>query len=158
MKLNKKLNFIIMKNMILLMGILLTIAGCSKEEEIAQEETTIFGTWQLVEQIVGNVGNQGNWEDIENGYTIEFDNNQNYNSTSSPICPSNASNSGTYSIENNEKESFLKIILDCDENENGTFIMEYTFSFLDNFLILSPTFSCDEGCAYKYIKIEDIKE
>ena len=144
-----------MKNMILILSMFFLFSGCDKEKQTEPQENSIYGTWQLSKQSLGNVGDTSvNWTEVSNGYTVIFGKNNIYSSTKSPTCPSNPLNNGTYNLYIINSKSFVTISLECVENNSGVFDIEYSYSFDDNQLILSPTFSCDEGCAYGFHKIE----
>ena len=138
--------------MFLILTIFLFATGCSGEE-IKQQENSIYGTWKLVEKRFGNVGDTStNWMEVPNGYIITLSETNEYSSTQSPICPSNNSNSGNFILEDTGSEQYLKIILSCSESNSSVFEIEYLYYYDNSFLILSPTFSCDEGCSLKFKK------
>ncbi len=136
-----------MKNLKIITLVLATLLSCSSQND--SEPDTIIGQWELIARTHNN-----NWEDVENSYNIQFTQSLNYSSTSSPICPSNPSNNGTYSIYSVNENSFFEVVFQCSEMDTGIFELEYLFNFKNNFLIISPTTGCDEGCALRFKKIE----
>jgi hypothetical protein len=143
-----------MKNLILTLILNISLFGCS-EEKVEERNTSIYGTWQLVEQRFGNVGSSGSWENVADGYTIKFDLDQKYISSSNAICKSNPSNTGTFNLSTTQDGEILAVELECEESENNLFSMEYLYNFKNNYLLLSPTFSCDEGCSFKFKKVAE---
>lgn len=129
--------------------------SCTKNKQDITEpvENSIIGSWRLIEEVYGSLVEQGNWETIENGNIIRFSENMSYTSDAFPTCSSNPQNDGTYLLNTNNDISFVTITLECSEANNGIIELTYQFSFEDDFLILSPTFGCDEGCAFKYNRI-----
>jgi hypothetical protein len=141
-----------MKNMTITIIALLLFAGCGDEQQ-NEQQMSIYGTWQLVEQRFGNVSNSGSWENVPDGYTMEFGSDQKYISSSNAICKSNPSNTGTFNLTTSQDGSIIVIELECEESENNLFSMEYLYTFKNGYLLFSPIFSCDEGCSYKFKKI-----
>lgn len=127
----------------------LTLFGCSNDDENIKDENSIVGTWKLIEVYNDPGDGSGSWNSIENGYTYNFSVNGEFTSTRFSEC-----SSGNYSINSNK----LTLDFDCDgftagiENPEGTFIENYTFE--SDRIILVPTYlNCDEGCGWKFEKI-----
>jgi len=142
-----------MKNMYLILTMLILFTGC-KNEEVEQYENSIYGTWKLKEQWLGNVGETSvNWSEVANGYSITFLENNNYSSTEFTICQNNVNN-GDFSLEENSSSKFVIISIQCNSTGNEL-IRKYTYTFEGNNLILTPfSYPCDEGCSYKFKKLE----
>ncbi|WP_370087705.1 hypothetical protein [Ekhidna sp.] len=145
-----------MKNIILTFLIFVLYTGCSEDEQTNQE-TTIYGKWELSEQFFSSVGGDGDWQSATNKYFIEFSLNKNYQSSNNPICPSNPSNIGTFSFSDEKDGNYIIIDLVCEESDNDVFSLKYLYYFEGGNLLLSPTFSCDEGCIYKFRKVAEPK-
>lgn len=131
----------------------LTISGCSNDDENIKDENSIVGTWKLIEVYDDPGDGSGSWNSVENGYTYNFSLNGQFTSTRFSEC-----NSGNYSINSNE----LTLDFDCDgfttgiEDPEGTFIENYTFEL--NRIILVPTYlNCTEGCGWKFEKITQVE-
>ncbi len=142
-----------MKNTIILFTLLLFATACGKEEQIERKNQSIVGVWTLTAQIFGNVGDPGSWEAVTHGGTMEFDTNFKYNDSGSPMCASNPSNIGTYALTTDKEGNFVSIKFPCDQWEGGIFELKYMYTFQNEYLILGPTFSCDEGCSFKYERV-----
>jgi len=145
-----------MKNMILLIGMLLTIAGCNKEEEIAQSETTIYGTWQLIEIFDG--GSLEPNQKIQNGYLIGFSLNGNLVTTNQTMgCPmSYDSLKGNYLLTGVQNTNLLNMTYTCIELDDNKLEISYYFGFDNGDLLLTEVEStCDEGCYNKFRKIAE---
>ena len=125
-----------MKNMILILSMFFLITGCS-EKETKQQETSIYGTWQLIERFDG--GSPTPNQNIENGEIITFSSDNLYLNNSYQC-------DGNYSINN----SIIEISVSCITAE----LIKYSFSIENNELKLTPFPStCDEGCYDKYKRI-----
>jgi Lipocalin-like domain len=141
-----------MKSLKLIIVLLATLLSCSSQNDPKQD--SIIGQWQLVAEKYDDVIGESGWGNVENGHYIKFSQNLNYSSEGPEICINNPSNIGTYSINSINEKLYVKIILECSQMETGYFEMEYLFRFKNSFLILSPTFSCEEGCSFRYQKIK----
>ncbi len=134
-----------MKRMIFLFVLILSFLACSNNDDENNENQSIIGTWQLVEEFYGNVSGQGQWTEVENGYTYTF---TKQNSVISNRYPCKE---GTYSLNNGNN---ITLKFDCPET--GVIILGYDISFENNYLILTPNpLPCDEGCKFKYKKIKE---
>jgi len=121
--------------------------SCSKTDNQQKQETSLVGTWQLIE-VYEAFGENGNWNPLEDGYFYTF----NEDGTMS----SNRFNcqTGIYEIEMNENLEQRKITIsfNCNGTQHqGTLRMP----FMEEYLILIDEISCDEGCAEKYVKISN---
>lgn len=149
-----------MKNIVLIFSLVITVSSCSQSEEINDNdmENSIYGTWQLTKRTANNPnGTPNDWENLSNGFILKFENDLKFESNESTICQ-NSLNEGVFSLstaENSTKDVVEITINNCDSNPNGSFIRAFYYSFNDNDLILIPKDpACDEGCAFKYEKIE----
>ena len=146
-----------MKNMIIILSVFFFITGCN-EEQVKQQENSIFGTWKLIKRTANNInGTANDWENINNGFTLNFKNDFVYESNESTICQNNL-NEGSFSLNKTEDDlkDILEIIIkNCDNNTNGTFVREFYYRFSNNNLILEPKEpACDEGCGFLYEKVD----
>ena len=139
----------IMKNMFLILSIFFFITGCS-EEEIKQQESSIYGTWQLTEEYIVS-GVNGNWIEIQNGYTFSIESNNVFSSTEFQECAQGiVVISDTQIVFKYECEGFT-IGIEFPEGE-----FSYKYSFVGNKLSLNPNFmNCDEGCGYRFTRISE---
>ena len=139
-----------MKNMILILSMFFLITGCS-EKETKQQETSIYGTWKLI-QVYSNIGNgENSWNEVDVGYTYVMNIDNSFVSTKYNECSSRK-----FEIDN--AKNTLSFIFDCLNfhpcvNQSNSCI-EY-FSFQGNKLILSASYqNCDESCPqFKFKKI-----
>lgn len=138
-----------MKPIVLIFISAFVVLGCNNDDETQIQDNNIIGTWKLIE-VYENDGGVGEWTNVENGFTYTFKNEGSFTSTRFPEC-----SFGTYMIS----ESTLSLVFGCEdfsagiESPEGTFIESYTFE--GGKLYLSPKYlSCDEGCSYKFAKVE----
>lgn len=138
-----------MKNLILILILNISLFGCAEESADAQN-TTIYGTWQLVQSYVVN-GVNGNWEKVENGYQYEILSSNTFASNQFSECFE-----GTIVL----KDSEITFDYECEgfttgiETPAGSFTYQYSFD--NGLLLLTPTYlTCDEGCGYKFEKIDE---
>lgn len=125
-----------MKTIVLTFLCFISFFSCSDDENKPQENS-IIGSWKLVE-VYGSDGTEGQWTNVENGYTYTF-------TESNTLISNRFSCNGNFSVDTDS----LTISFDCDENQ---FNMSSTYSFEDRFLVIYPD-NCDEGCAEKYERI-----
>ena len=144
-----------MKNLILVFSLIIVTNSCSQSDENKQIENSIYGTWQLSDRTANNVdGTPNDWEQVENGYKITFNEDFSYNSEIYPNdC--NEISSSTYITQSEEEINILEIIIICN-NQSETFKSKYSYTFENStHLILNPIEPvCPEGCVFKYKKIE----
>jgi len=142
-----------MKNFILILSLVIIVGGCSNSEENSDTLYSINGTWQLTKSTANNVdGTPNDWEQVENGYKITFNQDFSYESEINPTdC--NEIGSSLYIVDS--EENLLETSITCS---NPDIVFESTFSYsFENatILILSPIEpACPEGCAFMYRKIE----
>ena len=130
--------------------LLLILIGCSKDT--TDNKDTIIGKWQVFEYCE-NIGD-GTWgcTDIDNGYTIHFDENEIFNfSEGNSECLT-----GTFTY--NSEKITLQFNSDVCSINDG--IVVYDYAFIGNSLKLSLSIensNCDEGCyeMFKRITIEE---
>lgn len=129
------------------------IAISCSDDDNRKNETSVIGTWKLVE--VNSSFPFYQWYPVENGYTYTFETDGTFTSNLFSECTY-----GTYILS--ETDGTLSLIYDCEEFTEGgwygdtfvegTFIENYVFS--GQYLIFTPTYYCgDEGCSYKFKKI-----
>ncbi|MBC6410805.1 MAG: hypothetical protein GDA42_10195 [Ekhidna sp.] len=143
-----------MKTMILILSMLLFVTGCGEEEPKQQlDATSIYGTWQLIEQWLGNVGDVSvNWIDVSNGYTMSLMKNNSFSSTEFTVCQ-NSVNNGNFTLSQNESTNLIEISFQC-ASTNNQLTRTYAHFFENEYLMLSPYSNpCAEGCSFKYEKI-----
>jgi hypothetical protein len=145
-----------MKNTILVLGILLSMLGCNKEEEIIPLDTTnIIGTWQLIARFDG--GSPVPLREVDNGFLYEFKSDSTFSSSNTVGCRYNGVIGGLFSLSAFQSYSIITLKFLCDID----YIVEVEkkSSFEDNMLILRPNNpSCDEGCYDKFKKIAEEKK
>ena len=130
--------------LILLMTLLLTAGGCTKEDhKDTKQENSIYGTWKLVETSGSDGGSDPTWSSVDNGYTYTFKRESN-------IIISNRFNcDGEFT---QSSENTIEIKFNCDENQ---FSMSYSYELNKDELVLVADLSiCPEGCGEKYQKIQ----
>ncbi|RED92035.1 lipocalin family protein [Marinoscillum furvescens] len=140
-----------MKNMILLLA-LLSLLACSEDDNKVEQETSIFGTWQLVESYIVD-GVEGNWLEVENGYNYQIMSNGLFTSSKFNEC-----DNGNYEL----RDETITFNYSCEgfttgiENPPGSF--GYKYSIKNSVLEIQPTYiGCFEGCGYRFRKIAEIK-
>jgi hypothetical protein len=139
-----------MKYLILSLLVTMLFFGCT-EENIQQKESSIYGTWQLIEVLSGAPTVDG-WNEIADGYTYKIRGDARFETNISTECQS-----GMVSITDAE----ITFEYDCEgftmnkKNPEGVFKYSYT---LGSILELKPiNINCYEGCAYRFKKIEEDK-
>lgn len=133
--------------MILLL-ITVWIFGCSDDDNGTNQETSIYGTWQLVEFFSHPPTGNG-WEEVENGFMIELKADGDFVSNEFDECQT-----GIFNTSN----SVISLVYDCEEFTAGYEEPEGTFSYdyrIENSTLeLRPAnFSCFEGCSYRLRKV-----
>lgn len=138
-----------MKSTILILSILLSFTSCN-DDDTKPQEINILGTWKLIETYGSYGGSNPQWTSIDNGYTYTFNNDGTFSSTRFTECTT-----GTYETSS----SSITLVYGCEgfdtgiENPAGTFVENYVFD--NEYIILKPSYmNCDEGCSYKFKKIE----
>ncbi len=138
-----------MKNIIYMLVSFTILLGCSKDND--ENKDSIIGKWQLIEYCEDNGGGTLGCEQIEDGYTIQF-----YDNDEFVFIGVNNTNctTGTYIFDGTKV--FLQFDNDvCSDNE-GLFI--YLYSFVGNDLKLTPSTEnliCDEICYEVFKKIQN---
>lgn len=139
-----------MRTIILTLSILLSLTSCSDDDKNSQDKN-ILGTWKLIESKIGNGADAAQWTTVDDGYTYTFNEDGAFYSTRFSGCMT-----GRYELSN----STITLDYDCPgfdigiENPSGTFIENYVFE--NENIILTPSYmNCDEGCSYKFVKIEE---
>lgn len=114
-----------MKNMFLILSILFLITGCS-EEEAKQQESSIYGTWQLTKRqhvLPSSI------QIIENGEIITFTSSGSFNSDSY-LCE------GSYVIID---DFIIEVSFQCRDE------ISFSYSSENNELILRRAFGFEGG-------------
>lgn len=144
-----------MKNIFLTFFIFLLYIGCSEEEQTNQE-TSIYGTWQLIEVFDG--GSIEPNQSIKDGYFTTIKSNSEFSTTHQTIgCPIDYDVlDGNYQIYPDGELKVMDINIPCSARDDGAINPKYYFEIVDGFLILVPTpdvGGCFEGCHEKFKKI-----
>lgn len=85
--------------------------GCSKNDSEPTNYNKILGKWQFSEYFGGDGGNNPSWNEIPNGYTIEFLKNGKFTSNRFEKC-----NLGTYTLSS---ENELLLDYNCTDFTNN---------------------------------------
>ena len=137
-----------MKSIIISALTIFLFIGC-EEETVEQNETSIYGTWQLVEAWVVD-GVDGKWVSVEEGYLYELKPSKAFESTRYEECKT-----GTFQIENDS----LIFIYDCPQFnpcEKGNSRCVEKFEKKGDIIVMTPTYqNCAEGCGRKFKKVAD---
>ncbi|NMH89421.1 hypothetical protein [Flavivirga algicola] len=124
--------------------LLISLFGCSDNEQKQYEDNSIFGKWKLVEQYISSGGPQYK-VDVENGSEYIFSNKGTFVSNDFLGCKQ-----GEFRFESNT----LNLMYDCDKVQDYGGVISYSASFESGLLILVPkTIICTEGCRYIFKKI-----
>ena len=132
-----------MKNLILIAVLFTSLSGCTNNENESRQiqESSIIGTWKLIEKYGSDGGSDPQWNTVEDGYVYTFKNND--------IIISNRFNcNGSYTLSSSNQ---VTITFDCSDSQ---FNLVYDYTFENRKLILTNLSNCDEGCGEKYEKIE----
>lgn len=142
-----------MKQLILILSMLLSFTSCSETVNPKEQDTSIVGTWQLIEVYGSDGGSNPQWTPVEDGYTYTFKSDSTFSSNRFNECEI-----GTYSTNQDQ----LTLNYSCDgfttgiEGSEGTFVEN--FKIENSLMFLSPTYmSCIEGCDNKFKKIGNIE-
>ncbi len=129
-----------MKSIILILSMFLSLTSCS-DDDTKSQETSIIGTWQLIETYGSDGGSNPQWTSVDNGYIYTFNND-------GSVISDRFTCNGNYTLSSNQ----ITITFDCTDSQ---FNLTYEYLFENEKLILTPVLSnCDEGCGEKYKKIE----
>jgi hypothetical protein len=149
-----------MKKFLLLLSlIIISFTSCSKNDD-GFTETSIFGTWKAIQYKVGDdatpSSNAPEWETLENGHEIPFNENMTY-FYKNFIFPSScctATNSCIFEIETeDENDNRLSRDYDC----NGTIEpAEYldSYHFNGKYLIITSNYYDIGEREYKYVRVQ----
>ena len=131
---------------------LLSMIACSEDEIKGEQQTSIYGTWQLVESFVVD-GVEGDWVQVDSGYTYELNSDGTFKSSEYNEC-----SDGNYEIASQK----ITFEYGCEnfstgiENPPGSFT--YNFSIKNSTLEIEPTYvGCFEGCGFRFKKISEPK-
>ena len=152
-----------MKNRFLILTIFFFITGCGEEDtkqQPKQQETSIYGTWQIKESRVNDGEGSEEVDKVSNGHTITFRKNNTCSRTTSS-CQNGGLVNGSFSLGTEYSYNFVEVSFPCSyTNKNGETIkyeeaIKYTYRFKNEYLILSPHYVCDEGCSFKYKRVTE---
>lgn len=117
---------------------MIAVSSCSQSEEKPDLEGSIVGTRQLVETRYNDVDETlGNWEQVENGREITFNEDMSYDSEIN-LSDCGDINASTYLTQNSSEMNILDIIITCD-NPDMVFKSKDSYAYGDtNHLILKP--------------------
>ena len=139
-----------LKNRILIIASLLLFVGCTKNDD---DSNKLVGKWVLIETFNSDGGSPGGWYEVseEDSYFINLTEDLTFTSDKLIVC-----DNGNYTLTNNS----FTLVYSCDNmtsgNPPGTFKENYYFE--NSNLIVTPDYlNCDEGCLYKFKKI-DVEE
>jgi len=125
-----------MRHLILILGLLFTLSGCSgNDDNDIEYRDELLGTWKLVE----TWGWPNPWRKVEKSYTYTFDGSGN-------LISDRFSCNGTYE----ETEEVVTIEFDCPDRK---YRITAAVSFENNKLILALE-GCDEGCSEKFVRVK----
>ena len=151
-----------MKNMILIIGMLMTFTGCDEEKKKKELDTSsIYGTWQYVAYIHGEYTDDGFkmiTSSIKNGYTYTIKANKTFESTRFNSTRFNRCKGETYFIT----DKVISFQFNCESGsikypclENST-ACEEDYYLKDGFLYFNPKYNlCAEVCTKKFRKIAE---
>jgi len=126
-----------MKQLILVIGLLFTLSGCSSDDDNDIEyRDELLGSWKLVEEW----GWPNPWRKVKKSYTYTFDGSGN-------LISDRYSCNGTY------QETMDEVTIEFDCSPDFRYHGIFTVSYEDNKLILTGD-GCDEGCATKFRRIK----
>lgn len=130
----------------------LSLLACSEDENKVEQEPSIYGIWQLSQSFIVD-GVEGDWVEVEDGYTYEIKPNGHFNSSKFEEC-----SDGTFEIN----DTTITLNYSCEnfstgiENPPGVF--SYEFSITNSILEIQPTYiGCFEGCGFRFKKIAEIQ-
>ncbi|NVJ48720.1 MAG: lipocalin family protein [Cytophagia bacterium] len=134
-----------------LMVILVT--SCSQDD--IPENDSLFGKWQLVEIYDG--GSLQPYRAIENGSSMTFYTDSTLTTTYHSLGCSIDQTEGSYETTKGEKGEELTVHLSCEDKE---LTVTYYYGInSEGHLVISPKeSSCDEGCSWKFKRIETTKK
>ncbi|RDK89032.1 hypothetical protein [Marinirhabdus gelatinilytica] len=133
-----------MKKFILFFAISLTILSCNSDDDAISNETTVVGSWKLIEVYLDPGDGSGDFEPVTSEKIVEFRANGSVLSNGSICQPSPAigeSTSGTYSTE-----ELIIVSEDCVDTE-----LDIQYRLDGNNLILN--YPCIEACSEKYVRL-----
>ena len=123
---------------------LIFVLSCSKNNN-EKSNQNITGKWKQVAFYNSNGGSTPIWNQVDNGYTIEFLNNGKFISTKHSECTT-----GDFILTTNNQ---ISMTYNCSSFKNN-FIEAIEMNTISE-LVLKPSYKeCDEGCSVKFIKIK----
>lgn len=149
MKNMRHMNKITIKYIILCAPAFLLLLTACKDQE-----TSLYGTWQLTEVYISPGTREGEWVAVENGYTFDIQPDGTFYSSKYDKC-----STGSYTIS----DQTISFMYNCQNfypcNASSSTCIE-SFSFENQYLVLRPNYlDCIEGCSYKFSKtIQSIEQ
>jgi len=144
-----------MKTLILFFLLSLFLGSCGgsdDKQQVQLNDTSIVGTWQLVEAYSDSGDGNGQWILVEEGYTYIFETDSTFETTKSSSCFL-----GKYRVLNDSLYLSFSKTEHCQGFERIEII---TFNIKgvtgEGLLSFYPTYlTCDEGCGYRFKKIAE---
>ncbi|MGI9526793.1 MAG: lipocalin family protein [Weeksellaceae bacterium] len=133
-----------MKNYLLSLLCLLLFVNCSDDDD-ANKDTNLVGTWKITEAYVDPGDQSGKFQPVDSDKEVTFHKNGTIQSNKS-LCEvilldqNNLPTTGTYDLN-----SKTYTTIECGSTE-----ISYSFEIKENELIIH--YNCIEGCSEKYIK------
>ena len=125
------------------------ITSCHSDDTPIND--SLFGKWQLVEIYDG--GSLQPYRAIENGTSMTFYTDSTLTTTYHSLGCSTDQTEGSYETTEGEKREELTVHLSCEDKELT--VTYYYGVDSKGFLVISPKeSSCDEGCYWKFKRIE----
>lgn len=139
-----------MKKTILFTSIILLFFYSCSDDDKSNINDEVIGKWKLIEAF-GLDGIGYGWTTVEDGYFYHFMPDQTFESDRFVECTT-----GNFYASGNQ----ITLDYSCDgfgtgiESPAGVFVEK--ISFQGDYMILTPIYlDCDEGCDYKFEKMED---
>ncbi|BDD07770.1 hypothetical protein FUAX_02020 [Fulvitalea axinellae] len=132
----------------------MVLTSCSENEKDKdpEENTSINGSWRLTSNSFGSFDTDGSrvWTDVKDGHKLELKSGGNFMSGEFDC------KEGTYKLSDKE----ITFTFGCETFDawllkytNGEIL--YSYEIKGKYMILSEIGSrCDEGCLYKFVKVE----
>ena len=128
-----------MKKLFPISILLLSLISCARNNN-SSPTPSIIAKWKQTALYNSNGGSSPAWQQVTNGYTIEFFNNGTFTSTKHSECAA-----GNYTVSASNK---INMTYTCAGFTNS--YLEEIEANTNTELILKPTYlNCDEGCSVK---------
>tara|TARA_R110001592_G_scaffold28100_3_gene103707 strand:+ start:241 stop:654 length:414 start_codon:yes stop_codon:yes gene_type:complete len=126
------------------------VTSCNNQDD-GPIDTSISGTWQLVEVYDG--GSLQPYRTVEDGSFITFKTDSTLTSTFHSLGCAIDQIEGSFETTKGEKSRELTMHLSCEDKQLA--IAYYYGIDSEGHLVISPKeFSCGEGCSWKFKRIE----